>query len=436
MADEKIMQPEYFTVSQYLDLLNTFLRREDVSVAGEIVEYKPGARWVGFTIKDKEDDSIMKCVLSAWDYKRIGVRIDVGMEVKVTGAPSISKKYGSFGFWTKHIEPLGEGALRQAYELLLKQLKEEGLFARKRSLPLFVQHIGVISSREGVVIHDFMNNLNPLDLKVSFIDARVEGDQAPGQLISALKALEAKNPDAIVIIRGGGSLESMQAFNNEAVCRAIYASHIPVAVGIGHDVDVPIACMVADLSASTPTAVAHRINETWTPLIEGLPRYAYALERGLAGLIADTYYEALRQWGTIATGYERCMRAMFQRMGEFDRTLLHVFHRLFTAVHAYDERLTRGHVRFAQTLVDASRRINTTACMLLISGGALLRHAKEKLAAAERLISLGDPTRNLAQGYSIVFDTNGRLIRAVGDATSGDRLTTRVSDGTIDSTVI
>ncbi|MDP3988947.1 MAG: exodeoxyribonuclease VII large subunit [bacterium] len=428
------MKPEFFTVSEYLDLLNTFLRRELVRVVGEIVEYKPGARWVGFTIKDKKDDSIMKCVVSAWEFKRIGVRIDVGMEVKVTGAPSISKKYSSFGFWAKHIEPIGEGALRQAYELLFKQLKEEGLFERKRSLPLFTKRIGVVSSREGVVIHDFMNNLKPLGFEIVFVDSRVEGEHAPLQLISAIQLLESKNPDVIILIRGGGSLESMQAFNNEGVCRAIYACAVPVLVGIGHDVDVPIACLVADVSASTPTAVAHSINETWAPLIEGLPRLAHRLERTATTLLSTTMHTIERASRQIVRGYQEHHRRYVVRLGSIDTLLLKVFHRLFGAVRTYDERLSRGRLRFSRCMADVRQRVDQCAGVLAIGMSQMLHRFHERSFVAWRVIDISNPERNLARGYSIVFD-RGSVVRSITTLKKDAVLTTRVHDGTIESRI-
>lgn len=431
----KFMKPEFFTVSQYLELLNVYLRREEVSVVGEVVEFKPGARWVGFTLKDKEDDSIMKCVLGAWDFKRIGVPLEVGMEVKVSGAPSISKKYGSFGFWARNIEPVGEGALRQAYELLLKQLKADGLFDRKRALPDFVEHIGVVSSREGVVIHDFMNNLSHLGLRITFVDARVEGEHAPGQLVSALKTLIAQKPDLIVVIRGGGSLESMQAFNNERVCRAIYASPIPVAVGIGHDVDVPLACLVADASASTPTAVAHMVNASWAPLTDGLPRYARDIERGLLKLVSDTQ-RVLRGISERITSLQRSRITLARDvLVKCDRMLLGVFHTLFAKVSSLDERIARSRLVLKQAFKTTQKQIEENRERILRGMTFSFEDALRRLISADRLISFASPERTLARGYSIVFDAAGRVVKKVEEVSLGDTLTTRIFGGSIESTV-
>ncbi|MDP3955939.1 MAG: exodeoxyribonuclease VII large subunit [bacterium] len=407
------MDKKVFTVSEYLELLNIYLRAEEVSIVGEIVELKPGARWVGFTLKDKEDGSLLKCVLAAWDFKRVGVAIDVGMEIAVTGSPSVSKKYGSFGFWVKHIEPVGEGALRKSYEILLKKLRADGLFDRKRPLPEFIQHIGVVSSREGVVIYDFKNNLSRLGLKITFVDARVEGDDAPSHIVAGIHTLLKRKPDIIVVIRGGGSLESMQAFNNERVCRAIYESDIPVAVGIGHDVDVPIACLVADVSSSTPTAVAHVVNQSWQELTDGLPRFSRLL---------------------IAREETLLSRAL-KELTRVDRMLLEVFHSLFTAVRTYAESLKRSAEGLRHRIQDVRARVARSGQILQLSPTIIMRTIRERITAAERLLEMASPLRNLSRGYSIVFNSEGRVVRDVSQLSIGDVVTTRLGEGSIDSTI-
>ncbi|HEY4505839.1 MAG TPA: exodeoxyribonuclease VII large subunit, partial [Candidatus Paceibacterota bacterium] len=130
-----------FSVSEYLDLVNELLVGAKLIVQGEITELKIGSQWVGFTLKDSEDGSLLKCVLGGWQYRKLGVPLENGMQVKVGGVPKISKKWGSFGFWVDSIEPLGEGSLKKAYELLLKQLKAEGLYDRKCAVPEFTQRL-------------------------------------------------------------------------------------------------------------------------------------------------------------------------------------------------------------------------------------------------------------------------------------------------------
>jgi len=167
-------------------------------------------------------------------------------------------------------------------------LEAEGVFAaaRKRVLPNYISRIGVITSMKGAVIHDFENNLGKFGFKVNVIDARVEGAQAAPSLLAAIHAMREIVEDegsrgtgieALVIIRGGGSLESLQAFNNEALVREVINFPVPVIAGIGHDQDVPLMALAADYMTSTPTAAAHLLSRSWEE--------AYAKVREFSGLL-------------------------------------------------------------------------------------------------------------------------------------------------------
>lgn len=265
--DEK--QP--ITVSEFLSRLNRILTNQESLVKGEINQIKFTERAVYFSLKDKKDESVINCYLSQWKYESLGVSVDEGMEVAVNGFPEIYKPTGRLSLIINSIELIGEGALKKAYEILKKKLEAEGLFSRKRPIPQFIKKIGVISSRDGVVIHDFSKNLDRRGFKIYFHDSRMEGQKAAEGVIGAIKFLNSREVDVIVIIRGGGSFESLQAFNNENMARAIFGSKIPIICGIGHEVDVPISCLVSDLAPSTPTAVAIAINSTWSELENKLP---------------------------------------------------------------------------------------------------------------------------------------------------------------------
>ena len=389
---------QVFSVSEYLDLVNELLVSAKLTVQGEITELKIGSQWIGFTLKDKDDSSLLKCVLGGWQYKKLGVKLEDGMEVKVTGGPKVSKKWGSLGYWVETIEPLGEGSLKKAYELLLKQLKAEGLYDRKRAVPEFTKRLAVISSRDGVVIHDLRKNLLSLGYKIDFLHANVEGAKAVEGIVGAIEQFNRKTKgsdtsvyDVLVIIRGGGSLESLQAFNNEAVCRAIFASQIPVVVGIGHEVDVPIACLVADAIASTPTGVAHIINATWDALYEGLPRLERQIDYSFSRMLERLQSETTLRLRTIENYFER----IFNRFNRLEQIVQNAFTSIYRGIEVMSERVL----------------------------------------SIERLLTTVSPERNLKLGYSIVFNSLGRVLKEVKDAKIGEQITTRLSDGEIESTI-
>jgi exodeoxyribonuclease VII large subunit len=382
------------TVSEYLDRLNIALSGEAGFVEGEITEFKPGAKWVGFTLKDTEAQAVLKCVMFISDFRRLGVQIEDGMRVKVYGTPKISKGWGSLGMWVKSIEPLGEGSLKKAYELLVKKLKDEGLFTRKRELPEFISRIAVISSREGVVLQDLRKNLANLGIKISFVHTNVEGANAVPGLLKGINYFtkHSQDYDALIVIRGGGSLESMQAFNNEEVARALFAMPIPTIAGIGHDVDVPICALISDAMASTPTGVAHIVNETWAALTDNLPMVTQK--------ILDAQNIAIyRKKQTLAL--------VSQRVAGYFQNIFRSFDNLVS--------------RFGRN-VDKL--------------GEYLRFAHTRLISIENLLKLADPSRNLRLGYSITKSKSGQVIRSAKDAKIGEQIITRLADGEIESKII
>ncbi len=392
------------SVSEYIERLNLALGGEAGFVEGEVTEFKASAKWVGFTLRDSDDlgsripsgkmgqTAVLKCVMHAHMFRRLGVQIEDGMKVKVYGVPRISKGWGSLGLWVESIEPLGEGSLKKAYELLFKKLTLEGLFARKRELPEFISRIAVISSRDGVVLQDLRKNLRRLNLRIDFIHTNVEGAKAVPGILRALDyfSRHAGDYDCIVLIRGGGSLESLHAFNNEEVVRAIYAMSIPVIAGIGHDVDVPLAALVADSMASTPTGVAHIINATWDALVLGLPQVEREIISGMDG--------ALYRWRSRVELLQGKMHTYFTQ--------------LFRTFDLAAGRLSRARERV----------------------GERISALREYLVRTERLLTLSDPIRNLKLGYSLTL-SGGKIVKSKRDVRIGDVLETRVSDGVIKSNV-
>ena len=252
------MTQPILSVSEFLDVVNMLLSTEDVYVEGEVTQASDHPKGMFFSIKDPHGGGLMECYMSPWLYRKAGITLEPGMMVRVGGVASVYKPYGKFSFRVAEIVLAGEGSLKKAYDALRKKLADEGLFDRKRPLPDFVTRIGLITSATGAAIGDFRKNLAPLGIRVVYRDVRVEGEQATPQVLRALTDFGARASefDLIVMTRGGGSLESLQAFNDEQVVRAVFASKVPTLVSIGHERDVPLAQMAADASASTPTCSA------------------------------------------------------------------------------------------------------------------------------------------------------------------------------------
>ena len=260
-----------FGVSDAVALFNQMLETATphITVVGEVANFKINhGKWVFFDIKDEE--STLGCFMSTFSLR---VAIEDGMKVVVTARPNITR-WGKFSLTIQTIRPMGEGSIRRSFELLRAKLDQEGLFSseRKRRLPEMPQVIGVISSTGAAGYIDFTKiigeRFSGLTLQVA--NVQVQGDDAPQQVIAALNYFNelATPPEVIAILRGGGSRDDLVAFDDEPLVRAIAGSRVPVITGIGHEIDVTLADLVADVRAATPSNVAQLIVPSHREIVE------------------------------------------------------------------------------------------------------------------------------------------------------------------------
>lgn len=252
-----------FSVSEYVGYLNESLYERDAVVEGEISEYKVNQqKWVFFKVKDEE--ATLECFGIIFKLK---FPLEDGMRVRLYGRPRIYPKTGKFSINVEWVEPAGEGALKRAFELLKKELEKEGLFAveRKRPIPKFPKRIGLITSKESAAYGDFIKVLRHRfgGIEIYLYHTQVQGSEAITSIVLAFEYFNEKRKelglDLIALIRGGGSIEDLAAFNSKEVSYAIFGSLVPVISGIGHEQDVTIADFVADVRASTPSNAAELI---------------------------------------------------------------------------------------------------------------------------------------------------------------------------------
>lgn len=246
-------------VGEFIVLANQTLEYAypSIEIEGEVASFKVNQeKFVFFDLKDQKGS--IGCFMTVWQLR---IPIEDGMKVVIVATPKLTT-WGKFSVTVKSIRPSGEGSLKKSFELLRLKLEKEGLFAleRKRSLPMLPSHIAVISSVAAAGYADFIKILDDRwgGLKVDVGQVQVQGVDAPDQMIKALQYFNSQEdlPEVVVIIRGGGSLDDLSAFNDELLVREIATSRIPTLVGIGHEVDVTLADLAADVRAATPSNAA------------------------------------------------------------------------------------------------------------------------------------------------------------------------------------
>lgn len=403
------------TVTQFVEVVNFTLEAVDtVVVEGEVDEFKIiHNKWVTFSLKDEE--STVRCFMTLWQYK---TQIEDGMLVKATGKPRL-RNQGFFSFVVDAVEPSGEGALKRAFDLLQKKLTAEGLFSseRKRALPRFPQHIALITSRDAAAYADFLKVLQGRigGLTVSFIHTQVQGTDAVRQILLALETAntDLQNLDVIVLVRGGGSLEDLQAFNSEDVVRAVAASRTPTVVGIGHERDVTLAELAADVRASTPSNAAELLVRSRQEILSDIS--------GMRMKMSGALKEQLVQQQHMVSSAMNVLRGRVvqtaSQVREYVSSLKGVGQRLRQATHTHREQL----VSFVHT---ATQRLRLT-----------VGQRRDAIKQLQRVVYSFSPEHTLQRGYSITRLADGTVIRSNKGAVKGMELVTTLADGSITSTV-
>jgi exodeoxyribonuclease VII large subunit len=403
------------SVSAYLTKINDLISEHTARVKGEVVEYDIRENYLFFTIKDEESEAAMQCFMWRREYDVSDVALEEGLEIAVTGVPEIYKPNGRFTFRAATLELVGEGALKKAYDKLKAKLDEAGLFAEeaKQDLPAFPQTIGLITSKESDAYHDFLANLGNFGFSVQFFPSRVQGAKSVTDLIEALDYFADNESalDALVITRGGGgNLEVLQAFNNEAVVKKLSDLDIPVITGIGHERDVPLAAMAADVSVSTPTACAEILHKSWETLAQRIQQLEDRLIRSQELLFTNRRRHVERLTNNLENQLETILTSFRKVVSRLTGNLQTVGHRL--------KRQKQLMAQLSKELISAYQsRLDTV---------------ENTLDTLTDQLKRVDPQRRLDQGYSIVRGEEG-VVSSIDDVGRDADISVQVSDGIINA---
>lgn len=407
---------EPLTVSEFLDGLNLELSGMAARIRGEVTSVDIRERVVYFSLKDKQDGSVLACLIFRNQYEIAGVPLSLGDEVILEGAPDIYKPSGRLSFRAITIEYAGEGALKKAYDELYAKLEREGILApeRKRELPRYPERVALITSSDGAALGDFMSNLTRAGLHITLFPTLVEGKRAVVEILQALQYFNTHTDrfDMVVIIRGGGSLESLQAFNTESLVRAVAESKLPVLAGIGHERDISLVALAADLMVSTPTATAKVLSASWDEARQMNERYALFLERQI---------ETVLRWSQ-------------DTFGQHEMFLQQKLDQLSIAIEAVQQSFREQLAIIPERLRSLEESLQRLSPYWIYAIESTVQRLREGLQGMELRLNQYHPNHALRLGYSLVRK-RGTIIRQAQSLQPGDDIDIELGSGTIEAEV-
>lgn len=349
-----------------------------------------------FSLKD--ESGTIACVMFASARSGLSFRMQEGQNVIVLGSVSVYERDGKYQLYAKEIILDGAGALYERFEALKKELEEMGMFAEeyKQPIPRYVKRVGIVTAPTGAAVRDIINiskRRNPY-VQLILYPALVQGEGAAASIVRGIRMMEQQNVDVIIVGRGGGSMEDLWAFNEEAVARAIFECTIPIISAVGHETDTLISDYVADLRAPTPSAAAEL---------------------------------AVYELSSVQIMCEEYKRRMYQQISQrID------FSRRQTEQMAF--RLKVAHPR--QKLNEQRQYLADLDSRMRIRMNSALEESRHKLAIYIEKMKGLSPLQKLNQGYAYVTDKSGRTVRSIKDTKQGEVLDVYVTDGRVRTQVM
>jgi exodeoxyribonuclease VII large subunit len=442
--EEPAQSRRIWPVSELVGQVREFVEQKygDVWVEGEISNFRPApSGHIYFTLKDAEAQ--LPIVLFRRQAVLLRFRPEDGLHVLVRGRVSVYEQRGQMQLVAETMEPVGVGSLQLAFEQLKARLKAEGLFDTegKQPLPAFPRTVGIVTSPTGAVIRDFLNIVGRRHsgLNVLLAPVSVQGDQAAGEIESAIALLNASGlVDIIVLARGGGSLEDLAAFNSERVARAIAASHLPVVSAVGHETDFTIADFVADLRAPTPSAAAELITEAQHKIADHLANQSNRLTRAVRFQLLNAHQHLSHL--PISRAEARISALLYRKAQRLDDLTTRLESALTTHMRNQSDHvatLTATVLRHdpRQALAQARERLQANRNHLHRAIEHQLHARNNALSSLHARLHSLSPLAVLDRGYALVLSVDGAVVRSTTQVKPGDPVVTRLADGSFTSRV-
>ena len=411
-------------------------RWANVLIEGEVSNVRRAASGhVYFTLNDEEEPAQLAGVMFRSDAVRTRHPLEDGARMRFRGQLSIYVGRSQFQLIARWATPVGEGDLAARFRRIHAKLEAEGLFdpARKRPLPMLPNVVGVVTSVSGAAIRDIVRvSANRCPVRIVVADCRVQGEEAPATIVAALTSIQGlADLDVVILGRGGGSAEDLFAFNDERVARAVAQCRVPVVTGIGHEIDLTIADLVADARASTPSNAAELVVPERRVLRGTLDALERHLQRAMAAALdrsrlrLERHLRPLQASGRLVDEGRKQLSRLHGRLAARDPRLL-----LREDRRALTDWVTRLRDAGRRPLATGRRDLATASARLHGYGRPMVAAARAKHAALCAQLDALSPLRVLERGYAIALraDTNA-AIRSTSEVSDGDRIRVRVQDG-------
>lgn len=395
------MKHSVYTVAQ----LNTYIKNmftqdfllNSLYVKGEVSNCKyHSSGHIYFTLKDRK--GTIACVMFAGNRNGLNFQLKEGQQVVVGGSVDVYERDGKYQLYAREITLDGEGALFEKFEKLKQKLSEMGMFAPeyKQPIPKYVKTLGIVTAPTGAAVRDIINvskRRNPY-IQIILYPAIVQGDAAVASIVNGIRALEQIGVDAMIVGRGGGSIEDLWAFNEEEVAKAIFDCQVPIVSAVGHETDTTIADFVADLRAPTPSAAAELLVTDVFELEEKMSRYAYTFLRQMRNKITQCKYV----YKSLETRLE-----------------------YLSPINQVKEK--RMH------MLDLEKRLEQAM-------NAKVSESKNRLTLNAEIMKRLSPLNKLSSGFSYVQSESGECLKNIDSFHKGDKIYIHVSDGMATASVL
>lgn len=433
------------TISELNAEANLLLKRGFplVWLEGEISNFsKPASGHFYFSLKDKQAQ--VRCAMFKTHNRRLLMKPENGQQVLARGRIALYEPRGEFQVIVEHMEDAGEGLLQKQYQALKQKLSEEGLFedARKKAFPIYPKKIAIMTSSTGAAVQDIVNVLQRRcpHIPLQLYPVSVQGDAAVSEILAALQQSEEDQAcDVLILARGGGSIEDLQAFNNEQIARRIANHRLPIITGIGHEIDFTIADFVADMRAPTPSAAAELISPNRDELLQTLDQFDGRLNRAI-----DQQINTKRQkidWLNKRLSQQHPSQQLILQTQKLNTHRLSLTKQINTHLNQLSNRVSQYNIRLMASSPQVKLQQNRLELEHSIEN--LQRSIQNKQDTAEQQLAqivahlnAISPLSTLERGYSITRNVNKQPISSVTQLKHGDLLETYMKDGVIRSTVV